>query len=930
MTTSFLALLLAGVLAACSESTSEDHLRQGKELLEKRRFNPAIAEFKTALKKDIGNSEARALLGEAYFRIQDYEGADKELTRALELEDIVDRSEVVPRLAQTLLQLGKYERLDKLEIDGLDEKSRSLTLAAKGLARLYQGDAVVAEEILEEALSTKEVPLYTRVVAARMAVEQQDYDKADKILGKILLQNDKYAPAWNLQGDIFAARRMPKKAHTAYSRVLEVAPATFDARLNRAMMSIYLRRFKDARGDLAQLGRMHRTAAKTHPGVRFAKGIIMMQAGNYVPARKEFEKTVEFSYAYPLSYYYMAVIDLQEGALERALGEVYKFLKLAPESVAGPKLAARIELELGGYHPAEQLLQPIVQRYPKDIEALNLLATAKLGLGKGGQGVALLTRVARLQPESPDAKTRLGAGYFATGEMELGVAMLERAAAVDPEFEQADILLVLNYLREGKTKKAIKTAQAYRDRHPASSTSFNLLGRAFFADGKLEKAAWAFNKALELDATDTAARHGLADIELELGNYKGARTLYKRVLRYNKDDLETQLKIAASYARQGNDEVMRSMLQIAIDDHPESIEPLIILIRYHVAAGQVREAEPLIEKLLLVERGQPDALATIASYQLAAGQYNRALITLEQLQTMRPNVSQYHYMASKAYAGLEDPDSSLAALGKAVELDPEHFYAKLALARLALESGRWQLYEGLLQELQATAPQNPDVMYLEVVSARQRGDNKRVAQLLWAIQQQVPSTANVLALADHRLANGDGAGTVDMLQQWVNKHPDDIEARLRLAQIHEDLGQMGKARQQYRDVIRIDHDNLAAVNNLAWALLDERPREALRLARRAHDLSPDAVAVIDTLAMALLKNGRPQEARRTLDRALEIDPDNAQLRFHDVQVLLAQGEKERAMRKLAGLVAEDVEFSDRAAADALYKWLSGDGQAALP
>lgn len=920
------ALFASLLLQACMSETSEEHLESGRVLLEKRDFQNAIVEFKSALKVDARNAQARALLGEAYYEIEDFESANKELSRALELDATLDKSRVVPTLARTLLYLADYSRLDKLEIDGLDLAGRSTTLAAKALARLYQGDEVVAEEILAAASEEKPVPLFTQLAIARLAIERKEFEKAQKQLNKLVLANMDYAPAWNLIGDIFAAQRQPKKASAAYTTVLKLDPRIFDARLNRVMMYIYQRKFKDARADLQVLERMHRAVSKDHPGVSFARGILLMQAGAYPQARKAFEKAADFSYAFPLAYYYMAVIDLQDGSHERALGEIYRFLKLAPESLAGPKLAARLELEFGGYHTAAQLLEPIVNTYPNDIEALNLLASAKLGLGKGGQGVALLARVARLQPKSPDARTRLGAGYFATGEVELGIEVLQNAVGVDSEFEQAYILLVLNYLREGRVKEAIEEAKAYKNRHPASTTSFNLLGRAYYANKEFDKATWAYTKALELDATDTEARHGLAEIALEHKDYDRARHYYHRVLKYHEDDLQTQLKLAASYALEGNEEIMRNMLQIAIDDHPESTEPLLVLIRYFVAAGRLREAEPLIVQLGNIEAGQPDALATIASYQLATNQYQQAILTLERLQTLRPSVGQYHYMMSKAFAGLGNVEESLRELVKATELNPQHFYTKLALARLAMQQERWGIFEKRLDELKRMAPHNPDVMQLEVVSSRRKGDTQRIAALLWSVYQKLPTSENLLALVDHRMLTGDGTGAVSLLEKWVADNPQDIPARLKLAQVFLQLGNAAQSEAQYRAIIKIDEENLAALNNLAWDLLGSNPAEALRLARRANHLSANSsVQVLDTLAMALLRTGHLEEARRTLVRAVELEPDNLEVRFHEAQVMHAQGNRDATIAALTEILEEDKDFNGRDTARALLDYLNTSG-----
>jgi len=547
------AIVLACLLPACAdEPTAEEYLQSGRQLVEKGRYLQAIADLKGALNKNVDLVEARTLLGQAYYETGDIESADKELSRAIKSEHQVDRDLVIPMLAQTLLRTGDYERLEALEIDGLSGESRSTTLAAKGLAVLYQGEEVVAEDIIRAAVASSPVSSYARLAEARLTIEKREYERAREQLDSILEEAPDYAAAWNLIGDIEAAQRRLVKATQAYSKVLKITPGAFDARLNRAMMNIYRGKFKNARNDLAVLSRWHRGAAAAHPGVSFARGIIQLEAGNLQPARKAFEKTVDSSYQYPLSYYYMAVIDLEAGMLERALTEIYRFLALAPESLAGPKLAARLELEQEGYFAAEKLLRPVLESRPDDVESLNMLANALIGQGRGGEGIEILARVVELQPESSQAKARLGAGYFATGKIDSGIAVLKDTVRDNPQFEQADILIVLNYLRADKVFEAVAAAKAYRDRNPGRSAAYNLLGRAYLAADKLNKADSAFRKALEITPADPAARHGLAEIALRHENYHEARQYYRTVLKYHENRLQTQLKIAASYALEGS------------------------------------------------------------------------------------------------------------------------------------------------------------------------------------------------------------------------------------------------------------------------------------------------------------------------------------------------------------------------------------------
>jgi len=912
-------------VAGCGEDevTSEQHFANAKAYLEAKDSAAAIVELKNSLQKDVNNSRARSLLGVTYFEQGEYQNAAKELSKAYERG--VDSSLIAPVLAKAWLSLGEFRQLEGLPLENLDPEGRSEVQAAKGLSVLYQGDLVSAEEILKSAMRNDPRSPYAEVAHARLAMAQQEYSTARHRLNRVFKNHPDYAPAWNLLGDVESAEREPEKAEKAYSRALKTSPRSFDARLNRVMMRIYQKNFKGAREDLQVLRRQSAQVAKAHPGVHFAQGLVQLHGKGLTAARNSFQKAAEFSDAYPLSHYYIAAIDLEQGGVEQAIHNVYRFLGLVPGSVVGAKLAGRLELEQQNYGKVIELLEPVVAALPEDVESLNLLASAYLAEGRSGEGVELLAQVAELEPDSAQARARLGAGYIAAGKEEQGVSTLREIVSTNPKFEQADILLVLNFLRQGQTKEAVEAAKAYRDRNPKSATSFNLLGRALMANGQNAPARKAFEQADKLNPGDPGANHGLADFALTNQQYDEARAIYAHVLEHNQGHMQTLLRVAGSYAQQGDEEKMLESLNETLKANPRSMEPRLVQARYYIARGQLERAAPLLDELSGEQKEHPDALVTTAGFELAASRYNQALLTLDRLIKLRPGVSQYHYLRSKAHAGLGDMENFTGELNRAVELDPDHFYAKIALARLSHVTNEGEEFQRLLKELKEVAPSNPDVKKLEVFAAQRRGDNTTAERLLRELFEEAPTTTNMVALAAHREATGGRARAIALLEHWLDEHPDDTKAREQLASLHSSSGDIDEVVEQYEKIIDVDENNVVALNNLAWYLLDSKPEESLEYAQRAYSQAAESVSVMDTLALALLKNERVPEARRILERALELAPQNSDLLVHEAEILIAEGDTRVAIRRLEKALKAQAKFTEREKAETLLARLKGSG-----
>ena len=113
--------------------------------------------------------------------------------------------------------------------------------------------------------------------------------------------------------------------------------------------------------------------------------------------------------------------------------------------------------------------------------------------------------------------------------------------------------------------------------------------------------------------------------------------------------------------------------------------------------------------------------------------------------------------------------------------------------------------------------------------------------------------AKVLALgflAETRLATGDNAGAQRALEQATEAMPSLAGAQLQLGLLYEQAEEFTRAIERYRLVLKVEPNNAAALNNLAYGLAvrQSSPQEAKPLAEKAVALAPNDPNVADTLA----------------------------------------------------------------------------------
>ena len=134
-----------------------------------------------------------------------------------------------------------------------------------------------------------------------------------------------------------------------------------------------------------------------------------------------------------------------------------------------------------------------------------------------------------------------------------------------------------------------------------------------------------------------------------------------------------------------------------------------------------------------------------------------------------------------------------------------------------------------------------------------------------------------------------------MLQQAIQRYPDDLNllyTRAMLAEKRDDLGQLEK---DLRAIIAREPENAMALNALGYTLADRTTRytEAKALIDKAHQLTPDDPAVLDSLGWVNYRLGNLDEAETYLRQAFANFPDH-EVAAHLGEVLWANGKRREA------------------------------------
>jgi uncharacterized protein (TIGR03790 family) len=159
--------------------------------------------------------------------------------------------------------------------------------------------------------------------------------------------------------------------------------------------------------------------------------------------------------------------------------------------------------------------------------------------------------------------------------------------------------------------------------------------------------------------------------------------------------------------------------------------------------------------------------------------------------------------------------------------------------------------------------------------------------------------------AENRDLRDDEAGAIADLERATALAPQMLVAQHLLAGKYEAAGQYERAIERYQAILKIDPNDMVALNNLAYGLATRRGelQQATELAERAYRLSPKAPAVIDTLGWILFMSGDMRRSLDLLGTATAMAPRSVPIGLHFVEALLTAGRVDDAKRQFERLRA---------------------------
>jgi len=867
----------------------------------------AVIHLKNLLQHEPGHAAARRMLGELHLGLGDAVSAEKELRRALALGQ--PRQELLPLLVRAMLAQASYQGLlDELQAEG----PRPPVLAWRAHALLGLGKVEDAGQLYTQALHQDAKLVEAHLGQARLALLRNNPAAAAESVERALAAEPHNIDTLRFRGDLLRVKGDLQGAFAAYRSILAQDKSNVQALADIAAVHLL-----EGKPDLAR--QQLEAARKVQPAslvILYAQGLLDLAEGKHKSALERAQLVLRAAPDHLPSMLLAASVELETGATSQARAHILRYRQFQPKEPFALRLLAQCDLRDGKPQDALALLEPAIADAPQEIDLLALGGEAAMRAGRHELAARWFARASSLAPESGSLLAANGLSLLSQGQDARAVDALEQATQREGgAATRAASLLVMTHLRNRNFTKAMEQVRQM-ERQGDNPAVQNLKGGVLLASGDLAGARKAFSRSLELDPAHMPALDNLAELDWLEKKLPQARQRYLFALEHNRSSLPLLMALAKLEARAGNVPAAAGWLERSIAAAPMAVAPVQMLVALQLRNGQAAKALQQAQRLQAVRPNETSSLDLLAQAASAAGQHAQALDSLQKLALLRPTDPEIQLRIARSALVLNQKPAALQAARKAVTLDPAREDALLFASALLLDNHAFEDARKLAQSVQQRQPTAGIGFKLEGDALLEEGkaaDAVPLYERAFALQRN----GNVL-IALHRALHA--AGKVEAADQrmrdWLGQHPADQATRLYFASHLLQQSQFGAARSEYEAILQRDPDNVLALNDLAWALLQAKNGDAVRPAERAYQLAPGNPAVADTLAWALAESGKPARALPLLRKALETAPTAADIRLHYAHALFRSGDKRAARSQCEQLLAVEG-FAHRAEVEGL-------------
>ncbi len=894
-------ILSSALLAGCPWDSPEKHLARGKEMAAKNDHAQAIIEFKNFLQTNPKSIEVRFLLGRELLAQGDPKSAGIELQKAYDGK--YSRDAVLPLLVRSQLLQGDFDKISAEVKDGALELGSP---EANALLQSLFGSSLMLRGKGDEALvafrkSQQFVPGYPDAMVGEATIKaaRGDLDGANAEIAQVLAGDPGHDGALVVKGEIATRRGDRKGAIEAYLAAVTRSPRNITARLDLAGAYLDSQSYDLAQQQVTELRRL----APGHPGVNYSDALIAFHNKDYSHAGEAIALSLNENPGNGNAQILSGAIAVANKQPEQAELHLLEGIRLEPRSLFARNLLVRLYLDRRQPQKADEILRPAFAAFPNSPSFLAMAGEIALQQGNFADASNLFDKASQLQPENAQVRTQAAISDFAKGDEARGFATLEAAASATNNNPVPQIALVLARLQRRQYEQAAAAWKILQTEKPQDPVTYNLRAAIDLGLKDIGAARKALEHARDLDPTFFPVVANLAGLDEQSGDIEAARGRYKALLAKDRNNVSGLMALAELEARHGaKPDVVVPLLEEARRIEPSGTRPVFVLASYYASLNQFAKAISVVQDGLTKSPNSLNLTALMGKLQFQSGNVDTAITELRKLVAAEPKNIEYQLALGKALLASNQVEPATRAFTEAIQTDPKASFTQSEAVGALLAYNKVEPANKLLAGIRRANPNSPVLPELDADMKMATKHYADAASDYRKLNAQTPSSMMVMKLYAALELGGSTQNANAVVAEWLKAHPDDVAVRTFDANNALRTNNYAQAVEGYRTVLRSRPNDSGVLNNLAWALWQQKDPEALAVARKASDISPDNPMVNDTLGWMLVEQGNVKQGLEVLQRAMSAAPKQPVIALHVAKAQIKDGRADAARTTLQNLV----------------------------
>ena len=560
MQRTFAILVMALFIFGCNNQSKEDLLRSGVELLSSGNTRGSIVYFKNALDKDPNYLEARYHLADAYLRSGRFVLAENEFRKVFQQNPSFPDLPI--KLAEVYLQTSQHElAIQTLEKYHLDTEPSTASLDTLGRAYALTGDLHTAESLFQKAITLEPENPLPNFHLARTFLAQSRNDEAHEILQKLVDQNQKFAPAYELLAKLEMSRNQPTLALGVLQKLYDLDPSNINALYMQGIIYLDSNDFDNAH----QIADKIAANAPGHYRASQLKGLVAYRQGSFQDAIVSLLQSLK---AAPdtLTYYFLGLCHYRLDDLELAISQFNQVLDAQPDFSQARLMLAMVLLQ---QHRTEDCIREV--RYlltsdPRNGFAYNILGSAQLLQKDYDAAMESFDRAIEINPDLVGVYLKKGHLLFNRGETELAETALLEALSLSPDVLNYRFMLASFYLKQENYSAAVDILHEGLTGAPVDALIYNYLAGISFKQKDDLAAVKHLKKAISVNPEYLTPSLNLATYYLAKAEYHQAMALFNAILKQDSGNLKALSGLILVYDLTGRPDSARTGLSTDFSD----------------------------------------------------------------------------------------------------------------------------------------------------------------------------------------------------------------------------------------------------------------------------------------------------------------------------------------------------------------------------